>query len=344
VAGPLVIYGAYGYTGELVARRALERGISPLLAGRDSERLARVARALGCEWRAFPLTDPEALRRGVAGAAAVIHCAGPFVHTARAMAEACVDERVHYVDVAGEIPAFEALLALGPAAGNAGVMLLQGAGFDVVPTDCLAAHLVRRLPGARALVLAIAGLDRLSRGTARTLVEHAGSARRPPQGVPARRTFDLGQGPVQAVAVPSGDMFTAPRSTGVENVAIYLVAGPAFRALARAAPFLAPLLEPRPLREAAVALLTGGERGPTDADRAAGRTTVYGEATDATGRRAVSLLRGPDVYALTALAAVEIVERVLRGDAKPGWQTPSTAYGPDLPLALPGVTREDREG
>jgi short subunit dehydrogenase-like uncharacterized protein len=344
VAGTLVIYGAYGYTGELIARRARERGLSALLAGRDSERLVRVARALGCEWRAFPLTDAEALRRGIAGSAAVLHCAGPFVHTARAMAEACVDERVHYVDVSGEIAAFEALLALGPAAGNAGVMLLPGAGFDVVPTDCLAAHLVRRLPGARSLVLAIAGLDRFSRGTARTMLEHAGTARRPRTGVPARRSFDFGQGPVPAVAVPWGDTFTAPRSTGIEDVATYLVAGPAFRALARAAPFLAPLLEPRPLREAAVALLTGGEHGPTDADRAAGRSAVYGEVTDASGRRAVSLLRGPEPYALTALAAVEIAERILRGDAKPGWQTPATAYGPDLALALPGVTREDREG
>jgi short subunit dehydrogenase-like uncharacterized protein len=344
MAGPLLVYGAYGYTGELVARRAVERGVSTILAGRDSERLARVARALGCEWRAFPLTDPEALRRGISGATAVVHCAGPFVHTARAMAEACVDERVHYADISGELWAFEALVPLGPAAANAGVMLLPGAGFDAVPSDCLAAHVVRRLPGARSLVLAIAGVGRFSRGTARTLVEHAGSAVSARPAPPARRTFDLGHGPVTAIAVPWGDLFTAPRSTGVEDVATYLVAGPAVRAFSRAAPFLAPLLEPRPLREAAIALLTGGERGPTDADRAAGRTTVYAEAADASGRRVVSLLRGPEAYTFTANAAVEIAERILQGDAKPGWHTPSTAYGPDLPLALPGVTREDREG
>jgi short subunit dehydrogenase-like uncharacterized protein len=343
MVGPLLVYGAYGYTGELVARRAVERGVPTVLAGRDSERLARVARAVGCEWRAFPLTDPEALRRGIAGAGAVLHCAGPFVHTARPMAEACVDERVHYADVSGEAQAYEALVPLGPGAANAGVMILPGAGFDVVPSDCLAAHLVRRLPGTRALVLVIAGLGRLSRGTARTFLEHVGSlAGR--GAAPQRRTFDLGAGPVTAIAVPWGDLFTAPRSTGVEDVQTYLVASPATRVFARAAPFLAPLFEPRPVRDAAVALLTGGERGPTDADRAAGRTAVYGEATDAAGRRVVSIVRGPEGYTLTAHAAVEIAERMLRGEAKPGWQTPSTAYGPDLPLALAGVTREDREG
>src|SRR5512138_497116 len=166
--GPIVVYGAYGYTGERIARRAVERGLSPILAGRDSEPLARLARELGCAWRAFPLSDPESLRRGIAGAAAAIHCAGPFTATARPMAEACIDERVHYLDITGEVPVFEALLGMGTAARNAGVMLLPGAGFDVVPTDCLAAHLVRRLPGARSIVLAIAALQRMSRGTART--------------------------------------------------------------------------------------------------------------------------------------------------------------------------------
>ena len=146
--GSLLVYGAYGYTGELVARRAVERGLSPILAGRDSERVVRVARELGCEWRAFPLSDPDALRKGIRGAAVVVHCAGPFSRTAAPMAEACVDERAHYLDVTGEIPVFEALVALGPAARNVGVMLLPGAGFDVVPTDCLAVHLVRRRGGA----------------------------------------------------------------------------------------------------------------------------------------------------------------------------------------------------
>jgi short subunit dehydrogenase-like uncharacterized protein len=340
VTGPLLVYGAYGYSGELVARRSVARGLAPVLAGRDSERLVRLARELGCDWRAFPLSDPEALRRGISGAGVVLHCAGPFVHTGRPMAEACVDERVHYVDITGEIPVFEALLALGPAARNAGVMLLPGGGFDIVPTDCLAAHLARRLPGARRLELVLGGTGRISRGTARTVMEQAGSL---PRGMsaPPRRTFDLGYGPVSAVAVPWPDRFTAPRSTGIPEVETYLVAGLGLRVLLGIAPFVAPLLEVGLLRDAAVAIVTGGERGPSDADRAALRSVVRGDAVDAEGRRASSILRGPSAYALTALAAVEIAERVLRGEARPGWQTPSTAFGPDLVLALPGVARED---
>lgn len=341
MTSPLLVYGAYGYTGELVARRAAERGLAPVLAGRHSEPLARLARALGCEWRAFPLSDAEALRRGIRGAGAVVHCAGPFVHTARPMAEACIDERVHYLDLTGEIPVFEELLAIGPAAQQAGVMLLPGAGFDIVSSDCLAAHLVRRLPGARSIVLALAGLDRLSRGTARTVLEQ-GSRRIPmPPGAPPTRRFDLGYGPRTAVAVPWADTWTAPRSTGVPEVTVYLVAGAAVRWLARAAPWTAPLFGSRTVRDAAAALITGGERGPTPEDRASRRAIVQGEATDASGRRVAARLLLPDGYTFTALAAVEIAERALRGEVRPGWQTPSTAYGPDLPLALPGVRREE---
>jgi short subunit dehydrogenase-like uncharacterized protein len=229
---------------------------------------------------------------------------------------------------------------MGPGAQTAGVMLLPGAGFDVVPSDCLAAHLVRRLPGARSIVLAVAGFDRPSRGTARTMLAHAASAKAfRPGAAPAKRTFDLGAGRVTAVAVPWPDTFTAPRSTGVADVTVYLVANLAVRALLAAAPSLSPLLGSRTVREAVAAIVTRGERGPS-ADAEA-RSAVYGEALDASGRRVAAIVRGPGGYALTALVAVEIAERVLRGDVKPGWQTPSTAYGPDLVLAVPGVTRED---
>jgi short subunit dehydrogenase-like uncharacterized protein len=341
MGGPLLVYGAYGYTGELVARRAVERGLSTVLAGRDSERLARLARDLGRDWRAFPLSDTETVRRGIAGAGAVLLCAGPFVRTFRPVAEACLAERIHYLDITGEIPVLEALAAMGPAAAAAGVMLLPAAGYEAVPSDCLAAHLVRRLPEARSLVLAFGGSGRPSRGTARTILEHAATASAT-AALPGRR-FDLGAGPVNAVAVPWADTFTARRSTGVAEVTTYMAAGPGLRALLRVAPHIAAIFESQTIRDVAAALMTGGERGPTAEVRAHRRSAMYGEAADPAGRRVAALQRHPDGYTLTAHAAIEIAERVLRGEVKPGWQTPSTAYGPDLVLALPGVTREDVE-
>ncbi|WP_242393172.1 saccharopine dehydrogenase family protein [Anaeromyxobacter oryzisoli] len=335
----LLIYGAYGYTGALVAREAAARGLPIVLAGRDSERLVALSRELRVPWRAFPLTDPDAIRRGIEGSAAVLHCAGPFVHTWRNVAEACLELRVHYLDLTGELAVFNGIASLGPHAERAGVMLLPGAGYDVVPSDCLAAHLAQRLPGARSLTLALSTLGQLSVGTARTLLAHLDA--RAPAGAPAVRSFDLGEGPVPCVSLPWGDLATAPRSTGIAEVATYMAVPAWARAFLKLAPRLAPLVRPPRVADVVARLLARGGPGPDAAARARGRTVVYGEAVDGSGKKVAARQRGPEGYTLTALAATEIARRVLAGEVRPGWQTPASAYGPDLVLGIPGVERED---
>ena len=68
-----------------------------------------------------------------------------------------------------------------------GVMLMPGAGFDVVPSDCLALHMARRVRGARRLMLGISGLEVISRGSFRTLADGAGQSIRDPPGREDRR-------------------------------------------------------------------------------------------------------------------------------------------------------------
>jgi short subunit dehydrogenase-like uncharacterized protein len=338
---PLLVYGAYGYTGALVARAVAERGLPLVLGGRDSERLAALGRELSCPWRAFPLTDPEALRRGIEDAAAVIHCAGPFAQTYRPMAEACLEARVHYLDITGEIPVFQGLARMGPHAERAGVMLLPGAGFDVVPTDCLAAHLAGRLPGAVRLTLAFEGGTQLSIGTARTMTRPTPGRPAPRGSGAAFRRIDLGGGPVLTAAIPWGDVFTAPHTTGIADVTVYAAVSGLRWAVAGAAALAARTLRTPAVQETAARLIAGGTSGPDLAARGRAGTRVWGEVVDRDGRRAVSRLRAPNAYTVTAYAAVEIASRVVTGDVHPGWQTPASAYGPELVLALPGVKRED---
>jgi short subunit dehydrogenase-like uncharacterized protein len=119
------------------------------------------------------------------------------------------------------------------------------------------------------------------------------------------------------------------------------VAGAATRAVLRAAPHLAPVLAALGIRDVVAGLMARGEPGPSETARATGRSIVYGEASDAAGRRVATIQHHPDPYGLTAAAAVEIAGRALRGEAPPGWQTPASAYGPDLVLALPGASRQD---
>src|SRR5690606_21372100 len=83
---PFLIYGATGYTGNLIAREAARRGLRPILAGRSPGRLEPLARELGLAWRAFPLDRPD-----LSGCALVLHCAGPFIETSRPMVAACLE-------------------------------------------------------------------------------------------------------------------------------------------------------------------------------------------------------------------------------------------------------------
>src|SRR6476659_6763268 len=132
-----LIYGANGYTGTLIARAAVARGQRPILAGRNAAALVTLASDLGLECRIFALDDPAQVAEGISGMQAVLHCAGPFAHTYRPLADACLQARVHYLDITGEVAVFEALVTRSAAAQAARVMLLPGVGFDVVPSDCL---------------------------------------------------------------------------------------------------------------------------------------------------------------------------------------------------------------
>jgi short subunit dehydrogenase-like uncharacterized protein len=348
MAGRILVYGAYGYTGELVARRAAERGLGPILAGRDAAAVAGLAASLGLDHRTFALEEPAAVDRGLAGAAVVLHCAGPFVRTWRAMAEACLRTGCHYVDVTGELPVFEGIAAMDAAARRAGVLLLPGGGFDVVPADCLAAHLVRRLPGAVRIALAHRGFGGISGGTARTMVEMlaAGGARRPPAArrgphPPLRRQFTFREGPLTAIRYPSADVFAARRTTGLRDVAEYIALSRARIAGMLALGAAGPLLRFAPVRDRAVRVLTGGARGPDAAARERGRVEFLGEAVTRDGARAEARLALPEGYTFTARAMVAIGERILAGAAPAGFQTPASAFGPDLVVDVDGVVRED---
>ncbi len=344
-----LLYGANGYTGELIARTAVERGLRPILAGRDPEAIPALARELGLEHRVASLDDADGLDAALADVPVVLHCAGPFVRTAAPMVEACLRTGTHYLDITGEIGVFEALAARDREARDAGVMLLPGTGFDVVPTDCLAAHLKRRLPGATRLALAFRSGGRPSRGTLRTALEALGRGGAVRRGgrirrVPAAwktRSIDLGRGPVPATTVPWGDVATAYHSTGIGDVEVYTVLPASVRRLLVASRYLGWLLARPAVRRFLERRIEAGPPGPSAAARQRARGLVWGEVEDDAGRRAVSRLRTPEGYTLTALASLLITRKVLDGAAPAGFRTPSLAYGPDLVLEIAGTGRED---
>jgi short subunit dehydrogenase-like uncharacterized protein len=336
-----LLYGANGYTGTLIARLAVARGERPVLAGRSAPKVSTLAGELGLDHRVFGLADPDAIRRGLEGMTAVAHCAGPFSATAGPMARACVNAGVHYADITGEIEVFEELHGLHDRARAAGSVLLPGAGFDVVPTDCVAAMLAEALPGATRLDLAFMVGGGPSPGTAKTAVEgmrKGGQARidgvikTVPMGW---RTIRAGfpSGPRTVTSVPWGDVSTAFYSTGIGDITTYTLVPPAVMR-ANQVLGLHRLLRLGPALRLAQAA-AGHASGPDDQRRARTRAEVWGRAT--AGEQAMhAALTMPNPYDLTADSVLRVMTRL--GSVAPGTHTPSTAFGPRYVTELDGVT------
>ena len=333
-----LIYGANGYTGELVARLAVARGQRPVLTGRRSGAVATLAAELGLEHRIADLADGAQLRRLTADVALVAHCAGPFSATSAPMVAACLDTGTHYLDVTGEIDVFEAIYRRHAEAVDAGVVLLPGAGFDVVPTDCLAGLLSASLPGATALELAFRAGGGMSTGTRRSSLEGlaAGTRRRvdgtlvsTPFGVPSR-IVPFPSGPRRVGAVRWGDLASAYRSTGIPTITTYTVLPPGRTVRPGAA-----LLRWGPVRRLASRGVPGG--GPDRARRAASRSEVWGEVSAPDGTRHSATLIGPNGYDLTADSVVRAAAVLLAGGIEPGAHTPATALGTGFAQTLDGV-------
>ncbi|HCA59040.1 MAG TPA: saccharopine dehydrogenase [Blastocatellia bacterium] len=332
-----LIYGANGYTGELITRMAAERGMRPVVAGRNEAAIKELAEKHGLEHRVFSLEETEKLDAALNEAAMVLHCAGPFSLTSRQMGEACLRIGTHYTDITGEIAVFEACAAADQKAKDAGIMVMPGVGFDVVPSDCLARRLKDRLPSATNLTLAFYGKGRISHGTQATMtmnIGKGGAVRRDGKikPVPAAwrtREIDFGEGVVKlGVTIPWGDVSTAFYSTGIPNIEVYTVAPPSALKLMKLSRFIGPLLATGPVQRYLQGKIPPG--GPSDEERARGKTLLWGEASDDAGNRIEERLTVPEGYTTTALTALEITRRILAGDLKPGFQTPSMAYGPDL--------------
>jgi len=367
-----LLYGAYGYTGRLLAAEALARGHRPILAGRSEEKLRQLRKelaegaieALGCELRAFPLQGP-ALDEGLRGVEAVFHAAGPFLETGAPMMEACLRAGAHYLDITGEVPVFEAAFERHDRAREAGVVLLPGVGLDVIPTDGAAALLAVALPSASRLELALHSPGRPSGGTLQTMVEgipggllvrRGGHLERAWPGRRAfRRQVDFGPEPLEgpmsgrlgglrSVAPCTwGDLATAWRTTGIGDITCYLTMPASQR---RLLPWLLPLLRQvmkvRTIRRVLRSRIQARVAGPDADRRRTGRTRVWGRVEEAGGRWEEVVVEFPEGYRFTAMGGIRALEAVLASRVPAGTRTPAGTLGSSWILALPEVEVVER--
>ena len=345
--GTFLIYGANGYTGELITRYAVEHGMRPILAGRNAIAIEELAKKHHLDYRVFGLDENARLDAALQEVDMVLHCAGPFSITSRPMVEACLRNGKHYTDITGEISVFEAAAALDDRAKASGVMLMPGVGFDVVPSDCLARHLKDRLPTATHLSLAFYGMGRISHGTQLTMtmnVGRGGAIRKDGKIMPViaawkSREIDFGEIKRTGVTIPWGDVATAYYSTGIPNIEVFTVVPKQSLKMLKLSRYFGWLLATKPVQDYLQKQIPPG--GPSDEERAKGKTLLWGEASDLNGNRVESRMQTPEGYTITALAALNIAQKILDGKFRSGFQTPARAYGGDLVLEIPGVSRSD---
>jgi len=340
-----LIYGASGYTGGLVAREAVRRGLSPVLAGRNAQSVAALAHELGLESRIFALDQPAAVLEGITDCALVLHCAGPFSATSQPMIAACLAAGVHYLDVTGEISVFSNAHEQADIARRADVVLIPGVGFDVVPSDCLAASLIQVLPSATSLVLAFEAGGGPSPGTAKTSIEglakggavrQDGKLTRVPLAWKSRQ-IPFAHGSRSAMTIPWGDVYTAYVSTGIGNVEVYMSVPAATIKRIRSLRWLQPLLGSAAVQNFLKRRIERSVKGPSDDRRKKSACQLWGEVCASDGRRVSATMTTPNGYDLTVAASLGVVEYLLDHDVEGGYYTPSLLMGADYAASLPGV-------
>ncbi len=301
----VVVFGAYGHTGRFVVRELLKRGFTPILSGRDAAKLKEAGNAHpGSEVRVATVDDPASLDRALSGAMAVINCAGPFIDTAAPVIDAALRASIHYLDVAAEQAAVLAVFErFASAARDAGVVVAPAMAFYGGLGDLLATAAMGEWDAADEICIAVA-LDswKPTRGTRLTGQRNPGrhfifSNNRleradPP---PARKwNFPPPFGEQDVVGLSLAETITIPRHLQTPEVRVYIN--------------LAPITDVR----------NPDTPAPTPADESGRSSQIFVmEAIARRGnaeRRAV--VRGRDIYAITAPIVVEATNRVVNGLSK----------------------------
>jgi short subunit dehydrogenase-like uncharacterized protein len=344
-----LLYGANGYTGELIARLSDSYGLKPILAGRNQIKLEALANELGLSYRVFGLEETDKLEAALQEVPLVVNAAGPFIQTLKPMIEACLKTKRHYLDINGDINCFELIKTYNDEAKKRGIMLMPGIGFDVVPTDCLSLFLKEKMPDAKNLKIAFATIGgSISHGTAITMtgklgdggmIRKEGKIIRRPLGEKGM-TVNFGTKEIFVMSIPWGDVSTAYHTTGIPNIETFTAVPKKVYSLLKLQSLFNWLLRTNMFRNYLRKKISQRPAGPDESTRLTAKSLVWAEVSNEKGDKKTATLEGPEGYTMTAHGTLIITKYALAGSLKTGYQTPAGCYGADLILEIPGVSRK----
>jgi short subunit dehydrogenase-like uncharacterized protein len=343
-----LLYGAYGYTGRLIAQQALDRGHKPVLAGRSAENLIPLAEKLDLDYRVFDLKNEETIFKVIKDFDLVFHAAGPFKYTSSPMVKACLKSKTNYLDITGEIPVLEKNFTYDAQTKQNEFVIISGVGFDVVPTDCLTKYVSNKIASPISLEIGISSMSNLSPGTLKTMLEYNETGRlvrRNGKLVPLenehKRKIQFIDKVLPVRPVTWGDLSTAYRSTSIPNITIYFpVPGKSSNILKSIGVTAKELSSNEEAKKKVENWIEEHVHGPNESARQTNRCHIWVSVSDENGTSEQAWLETMESYRFTAVAAVRSVEKVF--DLQPkGALTPALAFGADFILEFPETIRYD---
>ncbi len=344
----ITVFGATGYTGRLVVKELVARGARPLLAGRNPQKLASLAREHGgLATFVADVAQQESLAAMAEKSRVIVNCVGPFVDLGQPVVEAAVGAGAHYLDTTGEQPFIRAVQGLDTKAREARVAVVPAHAFEIALADCGAAILARGYSDIASLDVIYATRFHASQGTKRTVLRMLGAegfgyeegrlVSQPPARY--RRSVELpeGWGAMEALSFPSAEILTIPRHVRTRAVRVYLaLPGLAARGIAWSMP-LVRVLAKTPLVRVAERALGTDTSGPEPGVRAQDRFLILLEIRGV--RRGQALrealaISGRDPYGITAAVAAQGALRMLADDYdRRGVLAPAQAFEPEAVLS-----------
>lgn len=332
----LMVYGANGYSAQLIIEELLKRNIKPILAGRNEKAVQKIAIKYSCDYRIFDLTDDKKSIEALNDIHTVINCAGPFKYTAKDMIDYCLQTGTNYLDITGEMPVHAYAFGCDKLAKEKGIVILPSVGFDIIPTDCLAKKLSEQMPNAKNLKLGFLNVKgKISRGTLLTTLEFLGGSGR------IRKDGKLIESPIgyytvnvkkenfsfNGISIPWGDVFTAYISTGIPNIEVYLGLSTFAFVFRKILLQVVKLLRIPLLKNIIADFIKGKFTGPDKTERDSTKTYIWGRVENVKGEILEEVYQVMEGYNMTAVGAAESAIRILNNEVKPGSYTPSLAFG-----------------
>ncbi|MFX1454215.1 MAG: saccharopine dehydrogenase family protein [Promethearchaeota archaeon] len=343
-----MVYGAYGYTGQLITQEAKNRGHIPILAGRSKEKLIPLAEQHSLDYMIIDLKNEEKLIKSLKDVDLVFHAAGPYKYTSKPMVKACLKTGTNYIDITGEIPVFEENFKYNEQAKDVGIAIISGVGFDVVPSDCLAKYVSEKISEPTILDLGIAAMSSPSAGTLKTMLEHYdigqlvrrnGKLIRLEKAELRKIKFSDIERTVRPVTW--GDLATAYRTTNIPNITTYFPLPKKFPNLLDSLGISPQEMgESKHAKDKVYHWIEENIHGPDKFKRETYRCYLWAQVTNDRGEQAQAWVETMESYQFTAVTGVRCVEKLLEIKPK-GALTPALAFGSDFLLEIPGTIRID---